>query len=358
MLSHELRNPIAPIMNAVSLLGAEGGAETPTQRQARAIIERQIGQLKVLVDDLLEISRITSGRIKLHRESVDLRDVVDGALETAGSLISQRKHEVVVSRPAEPVWVHGDSTRLEQVVVNLLSNAAKYSEEGGHIAISLEEKGEEAVLRVRDTGIGIAPELLPHIFDLFTQAERSLDRSQGGLGVGLTVTQKLVEMHNGRLEVQSEIGRGSEFVVRVPVSRPGPDAQALCTESGDRHIGSLRVLVVDDNTDQADTAALLLRNAGHDVRVEYAGPDALDAAVAFVPDVVLLDIGLPVMNGYDVARRLRQQHRLKGVRLIAISGYGQDLDRERSHAVGFDVHLVKPVTPRELRAAVVGDWPT
>ena len=350
MLSHELRNPLAPIMNAVHLLGLERDVETPTQHQARTIIERQIGQLKVLVDELLEISRISTGGIKLHKETLDMRAVVNGAVETASPLIEQRKHELTVSQPSEPIWLHGDPTRLEQVVVNLLNNAAKYTEEGGRISLSLREEGDEAVVRVGDTGIGITPDLLPRIFDLFTQAERSLDRAQGGLGIGLTVAHKLVELHRGRVEAYSALGQGSEFVVRLPqVPRPvqlSPSATA-------KHAGrSLRVLVVDDNKDQADSLALLLQHSGHEVRVLYSGPGAVEASVEYCPEVVVLDIGLPAMDGYEIARRVRQQPRLKDVRLIAVSGYGQDSDRERASAAGFDVYLVKPVKGDELQEAL------
>src|SRR6267378_1824529 len=350
MLSHELRSPLAPIMNAVHLLGLERPSETALQKQARSIIERQVGQLRVLVDDLLEISRITTGRIRLHEEDVDMRIIVKVALETVEPLATQRKQEIVVSLPQEPVWLHGDSYRLEQVVVNLLNNAAKYSDEGGRIGLGLQQEEQDVVLRVTDSGVGIDPELLPRIFDLFTQAERSLDRSQGGLGVGLTVAQKLVEMHGGRVEVASVLGKGSEFTVHLPRLRHGPESQPK-TEARHPQLRSFRVLVVDDNADHADSTALLLQRMGHDVRVVYSSPAALETAADFLPEVILMDIGLPLMDGYEVARRLRRHDRLKGVWMIAVSGYGQDSDRERSHAAGFNLHLVKPISPRELQEA-------
>jgi len=350
MLSHELRSPLAPIMNAVHLLGLERPSETALQKQARSIIERQVGQLRVLVDDLLEISRITTGRIRLHEEDVDMRIIVKVALETVEPLATQRKQEIVVSLPQEPVWLHGDSYRLEQVVVNLLNNAAKYSDEGGRIGLGLQQEEQDVVLRVTDSGVGIDPELLPRIFDLFTQAERSLDRSQGGLGVGLTVAQKLVEMHGGRVEVASVLGKGSEFTVHLPRLRHGPESRPK-TEARHPQLRSFRVLVVDDNADHADSTALLLQRMGHDVRVVYSSPAALETAADFLPEVILMDIGLPLMDGYEVARRLRRHDRLKGVWMIAVSGYGQDSDRERSHAAGFNLHLVKPISPRELQEA-------
>jgi len=351
MLSHELRNPLAPILNAVELLRHQGEGGNPLQAKARAIIERQVGQLKALVDEMLEVSRITTGRIRLHYEYVDMRTIVDRAVESARPLIDQRHHQITVSLSPEPIWLHADSTRLEQVVVNLLTNAAKYTDEGGRISLTLEREGDEAVLRVRDTGVGIAPELLPRIFELFTQAERSLDRSQGGLGVGLTIVQKLVEMHRGRVQVYSALGHGSEFVVRLPVDElPEPQPQAVPIETAQRPAHSLRVLVVDDNVDQAESAALLLRVAGHEVWVANSGPAALDAAIQYRPDLVLMDIGLPGMDGYEIARRLRQQPGLQDTMLVAVTGYGQESDRQRSHEAGFDHHLVKPVTKQVLQA--------
>jgi PAS domain S-box-containing protein len=351
MLSHELRNPLAPIMNAVHLLRLEGQSESPVQHEARLIIERQVAQVSHLVDDLLEVSRITTGRIRLHKENTDLRGVVDRAVEAVRPLIDQQKHDLKVSQPAEPVWLHADSTRIEQVIVNLLNNAAKYTEAGGRIRLSVQREGDEAVLRLRDTGVGIALNLLPCIFDLFTQAERSLDRSQGGLGVGLTLVKRLVELHGGTVEAQSVLGRGSEFVVRLPILHlsmdPGPSTPAKAANPTG---AALRVLVVDDNVDAANSAAMLLRaTAGHDVRAVYSSQAALEAASEYRPNVILLDIGLPEIDGYEVARRLRQQPELKDVRLIALTGYGMDVDRHRSHAAGFDHHLVKPFDLKQLQ---------
>jgi PAS domain S-box-containing protein len=350
MLSHELRNPLAPIANAVQLLRLQQRNENLFQQQARTIIERQVGQMKHLVDDLLEISRITTGRIQLRQERVVMGGIVEQALETARPLLEQRRHEVTVSLPPQPIWVLADAARLEQVVVNLLTNAAKYTDEGGHIWLTVELASgvasaprDTAVLRVRDTGIGIAPELLPRIFDLFTQAERSLDRSEGGLGIGLALVQQLVEMHGGTVGVSSVLGQGSEFVVRlpvVPVSAPPPPAHG--TEITRPAAVPLRVLVVDDNVDGAESVAMLLRPAGHDVRTVYDGPSTLQAALDFRPNVVLLDIGLPGRNGYEVAKQLRRQAVLQGVVLVAVTGYGQETDRQRSQEAGFDHHLVKP----------------
>jgi PAS domain S-box-containing protein len=343
MLSHELRSPLAPILNAVHLLRLQK-YEDPIQQQARAIIERQVEQLTRLVDDLLEVSRITTGRIRLQQEHIDMRGIVERAVEAVRPLVVQRKHDLSVSLPSEPIWLFADSTRMEQVVVNVLSNATKYTADGGRIWLALQREGEEAVLRVRDTGVGIAPDFLPNIFDLFTQAERSLDRSQGGLGVGLTVAQRVVEIHGGRIEAHSAgLGHGSEFTVHLAIALPPESQPAKPTKTAGQSGQPLRVLVVDDNKDTADSAAMLLQGAGHDVRVAYSGIRALDLALAYRPDAVLLDLGLPEMDGYEVARRLRQNPQLKNVLLIAVSGYGQETDRQNSQEAGFDAHMLKPV---------------
>lgn len=349
MLSHELRNPLAPLLNAVQLLRLQRD-ESGLQQRARAIIERQLGQLVHLVDELLEVSRISTGRIHLHREQVDLRAIVEGGVETARPLIEQRRHTLAMRLPPEPLWIDGDSTRLEQVVVNLLNNAAKYTDEGGHIGLSLQHEGTQAVLRVRDSGVGIAPELMPRIFDLFTQAERSLARSQGGLGIGLCLVQRLVDMHGGKVAAYSALGQGSEFVVRLPVvltAKPPPLPPP--THKAKQTGLSLRVLVVDDNVDTAKSLEMLLRESGYDVRTAHDGSTALEAALDYRPNVVLLDIGLPGLNGYEVAKRMRQQPVLQNVVLVAITGYGQESDRQRAQAAGFDHHLAKPARFEQIQ---------
>ena len=356
MLSHELRNPLAPIFNAVRLLRMQKN-DDPVQVKALNVIERQVGQLNHLVDDLLEISRITTGRVQLRQEQIALSGVVERAVESTQPLITQRRHVLSVALPDEPLWVHGDAARLEQVVVNLLTNAAKYTDEGGCVAVSLALEEGSAVLRVRDTGIGIAPELLPRIFELFTQAERSLDRSQGGLGIGLCLVQRLVELHGGTVAVHSVLGHGSEFVMRLPVVAasepllmvPVAPAPALAD-------AGCRVLVVDDNVDAAQTLADLLSMSGHEVRMVHDGLGAVAAAVAWCPDVVLLDIGLPGLNGYEVAKRIRLETVCANMTLVALTGYGQAADRQRSQEAGFDHHLVKPADFDEVEkilAAVV-----
>ena len=353
MLSHELRNPLSAILNAVHLLRLQTN-EDPLQKQARSIIERQVGQLKHLVDDLLEVSRISSGRVQLRQQQIVLGDIARRAVETAQPLIAQHRHALTVSLAPEPICLQADAARLEQVLVNLLTNAAKYTEDGGRIALTIERttgsEGDTAVLRVRDSGIGIAPELLPHIFDLFTQADRSLDRSQGGLGIGLCLVQRLVELHGGSVAVTSVLGQGSEFVVRLPVAVVGsnPVAAPLPVAPLQPREKSCRVLVVDDNADAAQTVALLLDMSGHQCRMAHDGPGGLEAALAWQPDAVLLDIGLPGLNGYEVARLIRQQPLLKNVMLVALTGYGLEADRQRSREAGFDHHLVKPADFDEI----------
>jgi signal transduction histidine kinase/ActR/RegA family two-component response regulator len=348
MLGHELRNPLAALANAVQLLRMNQHADASLD-QGRNIIERQVRQLKHLVDDLLEVSRITTGSVRLRQQQVSLRSVAERAVETVQPLMAEQRHTLSVNFPDEPIYVNADGARLEQVLVNLLSNAAKYTEKGGRIALVLEEEGVNAAIRVRDNGIGIAPELLPHIFELFTQAERSLDRSQGGLGIGLSLVQRLVELHGGNVVAHSELGHGSEFVVRMPLMRQAvPTAPAPLTEIATSQSGGLRVMVVDDNADAAESLAVLLEMTGHTVRLAYDGPSALQAVITHRPHVVLLDIGLPGLDGFEVAQRIRARLALDGVTLVALTGYGQDSDRQRALDVGFDYHLVKPADFGEI----------
>ena len=355
MLNHELRNPIAAIFNAVDLLKTQKN-ETLVQQQGRSIIARQVGQLKHLVDDLLEVSRITTGTIRIRKEQISVSTIVQNALETTASFVKQRNQELIVSVPPEPIFLYADAARIEQVIVNLLTNAAKYTNEGGRIWLHVETQdadeaftGPMAVLTVRDNGIGIAPELLPRIFDLFTQAERSLDRSQGGLGIGLSLVQRLVELHDGTIQAASILGQGSEFIVRLPVMHDVLPADAPPPlEKPQTLVRSCRVLVVDDNVDAAQSLALLLEMTTHEVRLVYDGPSAVQAAIDFLPDVVLLDIGLPGLNGYEVAQQLRQHVAFKSTVLVALTGYGLESDRKRSQAAGFDHHLVKPADFDEI----------
>lgn len=342
MLSHELRSPLAPIANAVQLLGLQKN-DDKLQHQACTIIERQVGQLTRLIDDLLEVSRITTGRIHLQKERVGLNGVVERGVEMTRPLMDQHHHELTVSLSSQPIWVYADPTRLEQVVVNLLTNAVKYTADGGAIAIAVQRIGDEAVLRVQDSGVGIAPELLPRVFDLFTQAERSLDRSQGGLGIGLSLVRRLVEKHNGKVEVESTLGKGSEFVVHLPIMTASAVSPTSTKHSPPGSDGAaLRVLVVDDNLDSAQSLGMLLEATGHDVQLAYDGPTALQATLDYGPHVVLLDIGLPGLDGYEVAKRIREQPTLKNIVVVAMTGYGNVVDVRRSEEAGFNHHLVKP----------------
>jgi PAS domain S-box-containing protein len=350
MLAHELRNPLAPLLNALHIMRLQG-ATAETILQAREMAERQVKNMTRLIDDLLDVSRITRGKIQLRQEPVDLATVVRRAIETSRPMIEARGHALHVTLPDMQVQLRADATRLEQVIANLLHNAAKYTEEGGRIEVEAGSEAGEAVVRVRDTGIGIPVEMLPRIFDLFVQADRSLDRSQGGLGIGLTLVKRLVELHGGRIEGHSEgPGKGSEFVVRLPlagmVQLPEPAAPV---EKPQRVNGApLRVLVVDDNVDAARSLTMLLQAYGHEVRATHSGAEAVRAAAEFFPRVVFLDIGLPGMDGHEVARHLRAQPGGDEVLLVALTGYGQEEDRRRSREAGCDRHLVKPVDPEEL----------
>ena len=345
MLSHELRNPLAPLLSAVQILNFQQGAE-PRNAQAVQIIERQVGQLTRLVEDLLDVSRFTTGKFQLRLDACTIQQIVERAVATTQSLFLHRTHSLTVSLPARDLPLHADAARLEQVLVNLLHNAVKYTDAGGRIWLAVEEHDHMAVVRVRDTGIGIAPELLPRIFDLFSQAEQSLDRSEGGLGVGLCLVRRLVEQHHGSIEVISTVGHGSEFVVRLPLIADGVEQrprEVAPTREAIRVAHRVRILIVDDNIDAAESLGMLLQSAGHEVSLAHDGDAALTAALANPPQVVLLDIGLPLLDGYEVAKRLRQKAGLSNVVIVAITGYGQASDRELSRRAGFDHHLLKPV---------------
>jgi PAS domain S-box-containing protein len=350
LLSHELRSPLSPIINAVNIL-RQMKTDDPIIDQAGNIIDRQVGRMVRLVDDLLDISRITKGKLRLTKEQVELRVVVNRAAETARAFIDARKHDFSVSLPTKPIWVEADPARLEQVVVNLLNNAAKYTDTGGFIRMTVKQEGTEAVIRVRDNGAGIAPELLPHIFELFTQVDGSLGRSYGGLGIGLALARNLVEMHEGRLQASSAgLGKGCEFAIKLPaLLAPSGRAAKTFLEPVQPTGRSLQVLVVEDNIDSADSLGLLLRLYGHEVKVARTGPTALEMASASRPDVVLLDIGLPGMDGYQVAERLRERPEFKDVMICALTGYSpSEADHQRQKKTGFDHYYVKPVTLAKL----------
>ena len=353
MLAHELRNPLAPIRNAVQIFRGKAPA-TPELRWATEVIERQVHQMTRLVDDLLDVSRITRGKIELRKERVELAAVIDSAVEASRPLIEKRGHELTVEVPPQPIHVAADPTRLAQVLSNLLNNAAKYTDQGGRIWLTAARQGDDALIRVKDTGAGIPAGMLQRIFDMFTQVDHTLERSEGGLGIGLTLVQRLVEMHGGTVEARSDgPGQGSEFIVRLPVAL---EAELSPTAAGQTSPAPVarRILVVDDNRDAADSLGMLLRMIGNEVHTAYDGLEAVGAAATFQPDVIVLDIGLPKLNGYEAARQIRAQQGA-GMVLIALTGWGQEEDRLRSKEVGFDHHITKPVefsTLKKLLAEV------
>lgn len=348
VLAHELRNPLAPVFYALHILDRE--PDPAVQHQTLGIVERQVHRLARLIDDLLDVSRISTGKIDLRREQVPLRRIVENAVEVARPLFDARRHELTVSLPLEEIWLEADAARLEQVLSNLLNNAAKFTGDGGKVWISAERPDDHVVLRVKDTGVGMDPDLIGRVFDIFAQGSRSLDRPQGGLGIGLTLARRLVEMHEGTITAHSDgMGRGSEFVVCLPVlpRASAPQEEPRAPTPPPAH--PLRLLVVDDSDDTAEMMSALLTMAGHDVRIAHSGPAALEAAAAHRPEAIVLDIGLPGLDGYQVAQRLRQDPATKDVVLIAASGYGQEADRRRAKEAGFDHHLVKPVDPQRLQ---------
>jgi PAS domain S-box-containing protein len=352
MLAHELRNPLSPIRSSLEVMQLRE-LDDPHLRKSRDIICRQVQHLTRLVDDLLEVSRISSGKIELRLERIDLARAVERAVETNRPAIDAKHHRLIVALPAAPVPVLADVTRVSQVVGNLLNNAAKYTEDGGTITVQAALEGGEGVIRVRDTGIGIPADMLSRVFDLFTQINRSLDRAQGGLGIGLALVKRLVAMHGGSVEARSDgPGRGCEFIVRLPAA----DAVAAAEPAGAPQPAPAgrRVLVVDDNRDAAESMAALLQLLGHDVRVATDGPSAIARAVESRPDIVLCDIGLPLMDGYQVVAELRARPGFAATRFVALTGYGREEDMKRSRAAGFDAHLVKPADLATLTAVLGG----
>lgn len=356
MLAHELRNPLAPISNAAMILGLRNQGANEEVRWACDVIERQVRQMTRIVDDLLDVSRITRGKITLQKTLVDISSIISAAVETSRPLIESRKHRLNITLPSEPLEVQVDVTRMAQVVTNLLNNAAKYTEEGGQIRISADRDGDEAVITVRDNGVGVSPDLLPKIFELFTQADRTIDRSQGGLGIGLTLVRSLVELHGGSVSAFSDgLGQGSQFVVRLPLilnARNNEHGTLSARTNGAAKTKPQRILVVDDNIDSAQTLASMLRVLGHDSLVAHDGPQAIDAAKTYHPALVILDIGLPGMNGYMVAEQLRSIPELRGMYLAALTGYGEEQDRKRSQESGFNKHFVKPLGLTELQELI------
>ncbi|HUQ97896.1 MAG TPA: response regulator [Gemmatimonadaceae bacterium] len=349
MLAHELRNPLAPIRTAVQLLRLKE-LDPPQRARARDVIERQVEHLVTLIDDLLDVSRITRGMITLQREPVLVGAIVARAVETARPAIDAQRHELTLELADELITVDGDKTRLVQVLANILHNASKFTDPGGRIHLKVAREGAQVAISISDNGIGISPELMPKVFELFTQVHSKSERAQGGLGIGLALVRRLTEMHGGTVTVRSDgLGLGAEFTVRIPTLGAEKVGTTQASESPAIAVTEpRRILVVDDNLDAAESLMLRLQLAGHDVRAVHDGLQALETGKAFKPDIVLLDLGMPKMDGCEAARRIRRTSWGKSVTLIALTGWGQQQDRQRTFEAGFDVHLVKPVGEAQL----------
>lgn len=346
-LAHELRNPLAPIRNGLQILRRL--SDPDAAEETRKMMDRQLKHMVRLIDDLLDVSRVSNGKIELRREYITAQTAIQTAIESALPLIEANNHMLSINIPDESLWLHADLTRISQMVTNLLNNAAKYTPAGGTITINVREDGEELVIEIADNGLGIRTDMLPKVFELFTQVDRNLERSQGGLGIGLALVRSLVEMHDGSISAESEgLGKGSKFKIRLPISAQpihmsaasNEDKPAAATEEG----APLRILIVDDNVPSAQTTGWMMELIGHETTLAHDGPGALTRAKDFRPDVIFLDIGLPGMNGYDVCRALREDAAFKDLIVIAQTGWGQDRDREEAFEAGFDHHLVKPIS--------------
>ena len=354
-LAHELRNPLAPMVNAVAILRRAGKDEQVAER-AHSMMERQLAQMVRLVDDLLDVARITTGKLAVRRESIELAPIVRSAVETVRPLIDARKHELRVSLPEQPVFLNADATRVGQVFSNLLNNAAKYTENGGHIAFGASVDADWLTVRVTDDGIGIAQETLPRIFEMFAQVDQSIERKQAGLGVGLTLARRLIELHDGTIEVHSAgLGQGSTFIVRLPIAARAAAHASEGNEAAELDsLAQLRILLVDDNADFATSLSILLQSLGHEVRVANDARAGLAVAREFAPHFAFLDIGLPEINGYQLAGQLRAHPVTERTTLVAVSGWGQLKDRVRSQEAGFALHLVKPIELEQIRTVLSG----
>jgi signal transduction histidine kinase len=353
-LAHELRNPLAPIRNALEIMRVDGRDHSAVQQAARTMIERQLEQMVRLVDDLLDVSRITRGRLELRKERVDLAQAIRGALETSRPLIEAAHHELVVDLPSTPVYLDADPVRIAQVFANLLNNAARYTDRGGRILVSARRSGAHVAVKVADTGMGVPAEALPKLFEMFAQVDQTREPSKTGLGLGLTIVKRLVELHGGTVTLHSDgPGRGTEVTVRLPTVLAANAARAPAAEQSARgRPVAHRILVADDNRDAAESTGMLLRLMGNEVRTVYDGVEAVEQAAAFRPDLILLDIGMPKLNGYEAAKLIREQEWSAGTMLVAVTGWGQEEDKRRTSEAGFDCHFTKPLDPAALHKLV------
>jgi CheY-like chemotaxis protein len=350
VLAHELRNPLAPIRNGLQLLKLT--SDPSIAGEAIAVMERQLNQMVRLVDDLLDINRINRNKLELRKTRVDLASIVQCALETARPQIEAKGHKLTITLPSSPVYLDGDLTRLAQVFCNLLNNSAKYTESGGLISLTAQTEGDEVSVTVRDNGIGIPADSLPSLFAMFSQVDRNLERAEGGLGIGLALVQGLVDAHCGRVSAQSDgPGHGSTFIVHLPIAKTEAHVEHL-SQLECKMIANHKILVVDDNRDAASSLAMLLRVMGNETRAAHDGLQALELAEAFRPDLIIMDIGMPKLNGYDTCRRIRDTPWGKGILLVAVTGWNQEEDRRRSKDAGFDHHIVKPIDSAALRRLI------